>query len=402
MHVQGIRNLYKARGYVVRSITIKDAAKTVVLKRDKRFGNSCPICLSDRTRYHKTAMRSVRDYPIGDAVFTEIHYPAVQVYCISCGQYRTIRPGQMDEHARVTRRYMEYISRLCRKTPASEIAELLGHSPTSICEWDKQVLQRKLPKPNLDRMRILLIDEKSVRKGHNYVTVVMNGDTREILFMEEGRKKETLMRFFDKLEPAQKQRVEAVGIDRGGAYLSAVREALPEAAVVFDKFHIIQNMNAAMDEIRRAEYRKALKEKSSSASLIKGQRYNLFRLAENRTEAQTIRLQELLSANETLSSAHMLCEQLRLLWGYRHRGYAERFLQNWTSLVVESGIEDLIRFAKGLWRSKAEVLNYIQYRVTTGPLESLNNIIEQILRRSCGMRDIDYLFLKVRQVSLDL
>jgi len=141
------------------------------------------------------------------------------------------------------------------------------------------------------------------------------------------------------LTSVQKQRIQAVGIDRGGAYLSAVREALPEAAVVFDKFHLIQNMNAAMDEVRRSEYRKALKEKSATASLIKGQRYNLFRLAENRTEAQTIRLQELLTANATLSMAHMLCEELRLLWGYRHRGYAERFLKNWTSLVEESGID---------------------------------------------------------------
>jgi transposase len=401
MRIQGIKKLYAARGYVVKSIAIKGASKTVILKRDKRFGNSCPVCLSERTRFHKAVMQSARDYPIGDAVFTDIHYPAVQVYCIPCGQYRTRRPSLMDEHAKVTRRYMEYVSRLCRKDPANDVAELLGHSPTSICEWDEQVLRRKLPKPNLNRLRVLLVDEKSVRKGHNYVTVVMNGDTREVLFLEEGRKRETLMRFFDRLTPAQKQRIQAVGIDRGGAYLSAVREALPEAAVVFDKFHLIQNMNAAMDEIRRSEYRKALKEKSATASLIKGQRYNLFRLAENRTEAQSIRLQELLAANATLSMAHMLCEELRLLWGYRHRGYAERFLKNWVSLVEESGIAELLRFAKGLWRSRVEVLNYISHQVTTGPLESLNNIIEQILRRSCGMRNIEYLYLKVRQASLD-
>jgi len=402
MRIQGIKSLYKARGYVIEKIAIKGDQKTVTLKRDKRFGKSCPFCLSERTRLKEISTQSARDYPIGDAVFTTIHYPAVQIYCIPCGQYRTIRPALMDEQARVTRRYMEYVSRLCRKTPASEVAELLGHSPTTVCDWDKRVLQRKLPKPNLNRLRILLVDEKSVRRGHKYVTVVMNGDTHEVLFLEEGHKKETLMRFIDKLNTAQKSRIQAVGIDRGGAYLSAVREALPEAAVVFDKFHIIQNMNAAMDEIRRSEYKKALKEKSATASLIKGQRYNLFRLAENRTEAQSIRLQELLSANETLSTAHMLCEELRLLWGYRHWGYAERFLRNWVSLVEESGIDDLIRFARSIWRSKAEILNYIQYQVTTGPLESLNNIIEQILRRSCGMRDIEYLYLKVRQVSLDL
>ena len=402
MRVQGIKKHFTSRGYVVGSITLKDSVLTAILKRDRRFRNSCPICLTERTRLHKTVIQSARDLPIGNAVTTTINYPAAQVYCIPCGQYRTLRPGIMDENAHVTRRYMEYVSRLCRKAPASDIADLLGHSPNTICEWDKKVLKRKLPKPDLDNIRVLLVDEKSVRKGNNYVTVAMNGDTHEVLFMEEGRKKETLMRFLDGLDMFQRKAIQAVGIDRGGAYLSAVREALPDAAVVFDKFHIIRNMNDAMDEIRRSEYRKALKDKSSSASLIKGQRYNLFRLPENRTEQQTLRLKELLDANQTLSAAHMLCEEFRLLWDYRHRGYAERFLRNWMLMVEESGIAELLRFAKSIWRCRHEVLNYIPYQVTTGPLESFNNVIEQVLRRSCGMRDIEYLFLKVRQVSLRL
>lgn len=402
MKVSGIQTLYRARGFILKSIRIHDGVKAVVFRRDKRFGNTCPICLSSWTRLHRTVMRSARDLPIGNVVKVELHYPATQIFCIQCKQYRTILPGFMDENARVTRRYMEYVSRLCRKNSAQDVADLLDHSPTSICEWDKQVLRRKLPKPNLNRLRVLLVDEKSVRRGHNYVTVVMNGETREVVFLAEGRKKETLLSFFDQLKPAQKQRVEAVGIDRGGAYLAAVREALPDAEVVFDKFHIVQNMNAALDEVRRSEYRRALSEKSPSARLIQGQRFNLFRLPENRTEAQDIRLQEMLAANQTLATAHMLCEQLRLLWNYSHRGYAERFLKNWIELVKESGIPDLLRFARGLWRSREGVLGYTRHPITTGPLESFNNTIERILRRSCGMRDIDYLYLKVRQESLSL
>jgi transposase len=295
---------------------------------------------------------------------------------------------------------MQFISEECQDQPANAVAEKYGHSVTTICEWDKHVLLNKLPPPNLDKLRILLVDEKAVRRRHHYVTVVMNGDTRELIFMKEGKKKETLLDFISRLSVRQKSRVQAVGMDRGGAYLAAVREGLPEADVVFDKFHLIQNMNRALDEIRRAEYMSAVKSKSPTARLIQGQRFNLFRLSENRSEAQSLRLQELLEANKNLSTAHLLCEQLRLLWDYRHKGYAERYLRDWVSWVEESELQPLIRFGKGLWRDRENILSYIRHEITTGPLEAFNGTIERVLRRACGMRDLEYLYLKIRQETV--
>jgi transposase len=295
---------------------------------------------------------------------------------------------------------MEFVSEMCQDQPAQAVADKFGHSVTSVCDWDKHVLLNKLPPPDLNKLRILLVDEKAVRKRHNYVTVVMNGDTRELIFMKEGKKKEALLAFINRLNPKQKARIQAVGMDRGGAYLAAVREGLPQAAVVFDKFHLIQNMNRALDEIRREEYRLAVKSKSPSARLIQGQRFNLFRLSDNRTEAQTLRLQELLEANQNLSTAHLLCEQLRLLWNYQHKGYAERYLRDWVFWVEESELQPLIRYAKGLWRDRENILSYIRYEITTGPLEAFNGTIERVLRRSCGMRDLEYLYLKIRQETV--
>jgi transposase len=295
---------------------------------------------------------------------------------------------------------MEFISEMCQDQPAQAVADKFGHSATTVCDWDKNVLQRKLPSPNLDALRILLVDEKAVRRRHGYVTVVMNGDTHELLFMQEGKKKETLLAFINRLKSRQKACIKAVGMDRAGAYKAAVQEGLPKAAIVFDKFHIIQNLNCAMDEIRRDEYRKALKNKSPTASLIQGQRYNLYRLPENRNEAQELRLQELLDANRNLSVAHLLSEQLRLLWDYRHRGYAERYLRDWVAWVDESGLEPMRRFARSLWRDRESIISFALYGITTGPLEAFNGTIERILRRACGMRDIEYLFLKIRQETV--
>ena len=327
-------------------------------------------------------------------------YPSVSAYCRNCDAYMTLRPPMIHKSAQATRRYLEFISELCRDEPAKAVADKFGHAVTTVCEWDKPVLRNKLPPPDLDQLRVLLVDEKSVRRRHHYATVVMNGDTRELIFMKEGKKKETLMAFINRLNTKQKARIQAVGMDRGGAYLAAVREGLPRAAVVFDKFHLIQNLNRALDEIRREEYSTAVKSKSPTARLIQGQRFNLFRLSENRTEAQTIRLQELPDANRNLSTAHLLSEQLRLLWEYQHRGYAERYLRDWVAWVEESGLAPMIRYAKGLWRDRANILSYIRYEITTGPLEAFNGTIERVLRRSCGMSDLEYLYLKIRQETV--
>ena len=402
MHTTGFATLFHSKGYAVQSLVAKGKTITVTLRRDKRFKNNCPVCMSSGTRTHKASICTARDIPLGLDMITEIKYPAVQVHCHSCGDYRTIRPSQVEERSRVTRRYMEFVSSLCRHAPVCHVASMLGHSDSSVREWDKRILKSKLPPPNLNRLRVLLVDEKSVRKGHHYVTVVMNGETREVVHMAEGAKKETLLAFLDRLNPRQKAQIRVVGIDRGGAYLSAIREALPEADIVFDRFHIIQNLNAALDEVRRSEYRRVAKKEPEAARLIKGQRFNLFRLPENRTEEQTIRLQALLEANEPLAKAHLLSEELRVLWTYAHRGYAERFLRNWVSMVEESGLLDLIRFARGLWRQREGVLNYIRHGITSGPLEAMNGTIERLIRRGCGVRDIEYLFLKIRQESTDL
>lgn len=400
MQWTAVKKRFQDKGYKPRLRECKDNRWLVQLIRDRRFKYHCPACGSTRLRIKRTYWAYARDEGIGTKTRIGILYPAVTAYCRGCAKLGTFRPPMIHKTAHATRRYMQFISEECQDQPANAVAEKYGHSVTTICEWDKHVLLNKLPPPNLDKLRILLVDEKAVRRRHHYVTVVMNGDTRELIFMKEGKKKETLLDFISRLSVRQKSRVQAVGMDRGGAYLAAVREGLPEADVVFDKFHLIQNMNRALDEIRRAEYMSAVKSKSPTARLIQGQRFNLFRLSENRSEAQSLRLQELLEANKNLSTAHLLCEQLRLLWDYRHKGYAERYLRDWVSWVEESELQPLIRFGKGLWRDRENILSYIRHEITTGPLEAFNGTIERVLRRACGMRDLEYLYLKIRQETV--
>ena len=292
---------------------------------------------------------------------------------------------------------MHFVCRLARYMPLRRIPEIVGVSERTAGRWDRKVLRDHLPVPNLDNLRILLIDEKAVRKRHGYVTLVMNGVTGELLHLAEGKKKASLQSFFDKLSDEQKQRVVAVGMDRAGAYREVVQAELPDADIVFDKFHLIANYHAVIDEVRRSEWRKANVE---DKDVIKGQRYNLFRNPTHRTPAQTRSLMALLHINRNLAVAYLLKDALRKLWGYKRRKAAAKYLAKWCRWAAVSGVAALRAFARSLLRAKEEVLNYCRHRVTTARLEAFNNTVSRLIHRACGMRDMDYLFLKLRQESL--
>jgi transposase len=369
----------------------------VNLRRDGRFGLRCPAC-GAAMGANRTKVQTARDLPMGTARAVMIVYEAIQGHCAACGHWTTIHPPGIDDHARATRRLMAFISRLARHLPLSSVLEVAGVDDATAYRWDKAVLGRKLPPPNLDDLRILLIDEKAVRKHHGYVTLVMNGVTGELLYMAEGKKKESLQGFFDMLNPRQKASIVAVGMDRAGAYYEVVQDQLPQAAIVFDKFHLIANYHAVIDEVRREEWRKA---KGQYKDVIKGQRYNLFRNPSNRTSQQTQSLMNLLHMNRNLAVCYLLKDAFKKLWDYKRLKPAAKYFTSWVQYTLVSGVEALRTFGRKLVTFKQEILNFCKHPITTGPLEAFNNTVSRIIHRACGVRNLDYLFLKLRQESLE-
>ena len=288
---------------------------------------------------------------------------------------------------------MQFTSHLCRFMPVNRVAETLHVSDGAVRKWDKRTLQATLGEPNLDGLEVLLIDEKSLRTTHPFATVVLNGITGELLHMKPGTKPEGIGSFMEKLTDEQKASIRAVGMDRDGAYRRAVEEHL-NADIIYDKFHVIQNYNKVIDEVRRSEWRKA---KAEDKPVIKGLRYILLKRPEHRTEEDWARLEEVVALNERISLVELLKDDLRQLWTYRYRAWARRWLDGWIAWALSTGIEPVQRFARSLQRSAEYVLNYCKYRVTSGRIEGFNNVISRVLHRACGVQDLDYLFLKLRQ-----
>ena len=281
--------------------------------------------------------------------------------------------------------------------PANQVADILKISASTVRSYDKAVLVHDTPPPQLEGIRALLVDEKSVRKKHNYVTVVLNADTGELLHMHEGKKGESLAVFLRSLSDEQKASIQAVGMDRGGAYKRAVEDILPDAEIVFDRFHLVMNVNQAVDETRRSEWNKASGE---NKKYIKGSRFLLLTNASNLKEEKQGKLQELMTTNESLSTAYLLKEQFQTVYHYKSVGWAQRYLAQWCELALESGLKSFVRLAKGFIKSSSQIVSYVKHRITSGKIESFNNQIARIIHRSCGVTDLDYLFIRLRHSTV--
>ncbi|MEX2671891.1 MAG: ISL3 family transposase [Phycisphaeraceae bacterium] len=392
IYVEGFRELYRFPGYAVKAARIDEAIGEVTLRRDGRFKLACPHCESRITRSREVP-QMVRDLGLGPLPLVLIRYPAIQGWCRSCRRYATVRPPGIGERQQATDRLMAFASHLCRFMPVTHVADALAVTDKAVREWDKRILRQTIGEPNLDNLEVLLIDEKSIGK---HQPVVLNGVSGELLHMHQGTKPEGIESFFEKLTDKQKASIHAVGIDRDGAYEKAVKAHL-SADVVYDKFHVIANYNRVIDDVRRSEWQKA---KAQDKPVLKGMRYILFKRAARRSDEDEDRLNALLAVNENLLTVDMLKDDLHQLWACRNQRDAEAWLADWIDWALTTTIGPLRRFARGLRRSTHGILNYFKHRITNGPIEAFNNLISRTIHRACGVRDREYLYLKLRQESL--
>jgi len=395
MKILGIGKLFGFEGYIVDSISFSPDLVHVRLHRDRRKRLECPNC-DESMGQNDENPRIVLDLPPGEATCVMIQYNAIQGRCRHCGAYATFHPPGVNNHAKATRRLKQFVSRLCRYLPACHVGEFVEISRETARPWDKEILEETIGKPDLEGLRYVLLDEKSIGRRHKYVTVVLNAETGELLHLTPGKKKESLESFFSLPGKEQSDSILAVGIDRNAAYAEVVRQET-KAEIVHDKFHLVKNLGEAIDKVRREEVAKANKNEKKA---IKGQRYNLLRHAENLTDKQSGRLGSLLKINESLHTAYVLKEAFRSLWEYTYPKNAEKYLHKWCEWAVESALAPLVRFAKGLLRDQRGIIAHFRHGITNGPIEAFNSVIGRAIYRACGVKDPGYLFLKLRQESI--
>lgn len=388
--------ILRVRGQVVNGVALEGPGVVCVsCRRDARFA-AVDAVTGQRGRTNRRLRRRVWDVPMfGHRVALDIEYLEIVV---GARDRRVERLEFVEAGARYTKRLAELVSALCRHLPISAVARWTGWAWRTVKDMDRSHLRATLPtlKPrDITGVRILGVDEVARAKGHDYVTVVYDLESGALLWVGDGRSAESLNAFLAELTQETAAGIQAVAIDMSPAFAKSVREQWPQAAIVHDRFHVMQLYGKAVDQLRRREFKNASPE---NQDIIKGTRYLLLRHRDDLSSAQQEHLDRLLDLNQGLHTAYVLKEQLHALW-QSPKNVADmcRRLATWCDLAHASGLPSLRRFAKTLQEHSVGICNYARFPITTARVEAGNVAVGMIRKRARGMLDTDYFKLKIRQ-----
>lgn len=294
-----------------------------------------------------------------------------------------------------TQRFAYYVGRRCRTSTLQDIARELHLDWKSVKELDLQYMQEQLRRIGTPAPTVIGIDEISIRKGHTYRIVVSDlVRRRPIWFGGTDRSEASLDQFYTWLGPAKCSKIRLAVMDMWKAFRTSTFKNAPKAGILYDKFHVLRHLGEALDKVRKSEYYRVSGE---DRRFIKGQKYTLLSNAANLDTKGRRSLKLLLAANRRLNTAYVLKESFGQLWDYQREGWARRFFDQWQDSLKWQRLKPFEKFARMIeshWHGIA-LYCHPENKVALGFVEGLNNKIRVLQRRSYGLRDEEYLRLKV-------
>ena len=318
-----------------------------------------------------------------------------RVQCRRCGTVKQEGLGWLADNPFYTKRFAFFVGRRCRGATIKDVARETHLDWRSIKSLEMQYMREQLRRVGTPAPRAIGIDEISIRKGHTYRIVVSDLERRRpIWFGGTDRSEASLDEFFAWLGPKKCKLVQLGVMDMWKAFRNSMGRHAPQANILFDKFHIMRHLGDALDTVRKREYARL---SGKDRRFIKGQKYTLLSHRENLTLDGRRALKQLLAANKRLNTAYLLKESFGQLWDYRRAAWARRFFENWRAALKWQRLKPYEEFAELIDRHWEGIAAYCrpENKVSLGFVEGLNNKIRVIQRRAYGLRDEEYLRLKV-------
>jgi transposase len=304
------------------------------------------------------------------------------------------------DNPRYTKRFAYYVGKRCRSATIQDIAQELGLHWQTVKDLEKQYMREQLRRAGTPGPKVIGIDEISIRKRHTYRIVVSDlVRMRPIWFGGQDRSEASMDTFFQGLGPKKTAGIRLAVMDMWKAFRNSTERHAPQADVLFDKFHVIRHLGKALDSVRKSEYARL---SGKDRRFIKGQKYTLLAHRENLTLEGRKSLKLLLAANKRLNTAYLLKESFGQLWDYRSEAWARRFFDQWRASLKWQRLKPFEKFAGMIERHWDGIAAYCkpENKVALGFVEGLNNKIRVIQRRAYGLRDEEYLRLKILTTML--
>ena len=299
-----------------------------------------------------------------------------------------------------TLRFAMQIGGLCRAMSIQDVARRMHLDWHTVKELDKIYMAEQLARAGHPAPRVIGIDEISIKKRHVYRIVVSDlAVKRAIWFGGQGRSEKDLDQFYAFLGLGNTNKIRLAVMDMWKPFRKATQANAPQAAILFDKFHVLRHLGEALDKIRKMEYARIT---GPERKFIKGQKYVLLSHRENLAPEAKQSLKLLLKANKRLNTAYLLRKSFDQLWDYTSQAWARRFFDNWKAQLRWQRLKPYEEFADMIERHWDGIAAYCrpENKIALGFVEGLNNKIRLFQRRSYGLRDEEYLKLKILTAGL--
>ena len=330
---------------------------------------------------HKPDPRRWRALSYGTVkVFLE--YAVRRVQCRRCQGVRVEQVPWAAHGSWFTRPFEELIAYHAQVTDRTSVCKMLGVSWEAVGTVVRHVVDRTLDDDRLHGVTRIGIDEFSYRKRHRYVTVVVDHDSKRVIWAGKGRGAATLFEFFDLLGEEGVKRLKLATIDMAGGYKKALAERAPHVKVVYDRFHVQRLASVAVDEVRRALWRDM--KGTAAGKEIKGSRFVLLKNSRALTRDERARLSTIQKTNQKLYRAYLLKESLAAALNYKQTARARRALDDWLVWASHSRLPSFVKCARTIRAHKEGILAYIKERATNAVVEGFNTRMRAVARRAYG------------------
>ena len=343
----------------------------------------CSRCGKIRPGFDTLGTRYWRHLDFG-GVGIYLKYALRRVQCRSCGVVVEKVPWSVEPKSRFTTDFEESVGHLAMCCDKTSVQEVFGIAWRTVGTIVKRVYKRHCPEDPLEGLKNIGVDEVSYRKGHRYLTLVSNHNTGRLVWAKEGKTSETFAAFFEELGEERCQAIELVSMDMGEAYIRTARKHIPQAQIVFDRFHVQRLVSDAVDQTRREEWRRLKEISQEEAKEIKGLRWALLKNPWNLTALQGDRLSELPKENQKLYRAYLLKESFAEILDRRQPNVANAKLEEWLSWASRSRLPGFLKAARTIREHLNDIVAYIRFRFTNAVAEGLNNKVRLLTRRAYG------------------
>jgi transposase len=396
-----VRKLLKFKELSVVNISFRVGHVLEISVKPYKNGCRCQACGRRGTVVRtRTELRRWRDIPVGGWTVWLLYYPR-EIYCSSHGRGTEVIPWS-DGYTRMTYRYEYLMLRYGQMMTQKAAAELLRVSPSTLSDQLHRSIDRIRSGHRVRGLRTLGIDEISYSGGHKYATLVYDLDRSVVVWVGKQKGRKTIDRFFtEELSDYQKRQIKIGCCDMSEAYIGAIKTHCPNATLVLDRFHIVKALNAAVDDVRKEQWREA---GVNERKALKGLRWLLYRHSSTRSRKNTRTLRALERGNNRIYRAWRMKDEFEQFWDFKAPWAAERFLKHWMTRTLKSRLEPMRKFVGTVRKHYAGIVAFIGTRITNAISEGLNRIVKIIKNRASGFMTLEaftnIIFLNIGDVNI--